>query len=251
MRKGNQRLSMLGMILSVISFLALASFFDGSHVALAEGEITVTVLDNGRTIIEHDGSDPDVARIFESFGYEDVVAFAPHYDGLLGASDTDILNALRAKHTVTQLKDGRPLIAEGAADGKLIALAEIYDPNTGVSTTKTSPMVKPRMNHTATLLDDGRVLVASGTQHGIVPLSSLELYDPATDAFTTCPMTLSEGRDSHAAALQRCGRVLLVGGFADGECHGATTREVEPTTKPDSEGGLGHAEFITQRRKEQ
>ncbi len=101
------------------------------------------------------------------------------------------MNYPRNGATVTNLPDGRVLVAGGTAreeslfeqgDEELIAFTELYDPAT--NTWSVGPeMAIPRTNHTATTLPDGRVLITGGI--GIeprsgerYPLASVEIIDP-------------------------------------------------------------------------
>ena len=98
---------------------------------------------------------------------------------------TGSLDIARAGHTATLLKDGRVLVAGGAA-GTYTNTAEIYDPRTG-AWTFTGSMIAPRAAHSATLLPDGRVLVVGGCDFLADPdhpdfsaCNAGELYDPAS-----------------------------------------------------------------------
>jgi hypothetical protein len=84
------------------------------------------------------------------------------YDPLSGTwSEAGDTTTLRQEYTMTQLPDGRVLVAGGLdpSTNELLASAEIFDPATG-TWSPTGTMGTPRCGHTATLLRDGRVLVA-------------------------------------------------------------------------------------------
>ncbi|MGD0411026.1 MAG: kelch repeat-containing protein [Verrucomicrobiota bacterium] len=84
------------------------------------------------------------------------------------------MNAARAYHTATLLRDGKVLVAGGMGDRlQTLDSAELYDPATG-TWTLTGPMNHPRRLHMATLLADGRVLVTGYSTN------VSEIYDPAT-----------------------------------------------------------------------
>ena len=131
---------------------------------------------------------------------------------------TGSLNVPRQQATVTQLDNGRTLVA-GGRDFALtasIASAELYNPLTEAFTL-TGSMTNARWSHTATLLLSGKVLVAGGftdptTGANAQPvLDTAEIYDPATGVWTpTGPM--STRRALHVAELLPDGRVLVAGG---------------------------------------
>jgi hypothetical protein len=102
------------------------------------------------------------------------------YDPKTGWFDSSrALNIPRGYHTATLLRDGRVLIAGGAAAyGKEVAPAELYDPSTG-DFTITGSMVGPGASQTATLLSDGRVLISGGW------VDQAEIYNPSTGTFST------------------------------------------------------------------
>jgi hypothetical protein len=134
------------------------------------------------------------------------------------------LREARAGHTTTLLKDGRLLVlggailsAQGALAGLPLARAEVYDPQTGESSSIGS-MSSPRAFHTATLLKTGLVLVAGGVSlinETLAPLATAELFEPATGTFRATEGGLQEhnGRAGHSATLLADGRVLLAGGW--------------------------------------
>ena len=93
---------------------------------------------------------------------------------------TGRMNASRGLHTATLLPTGEVLIAGGFVSGssplKILATAEIYDPNTGTFEAIDS-MGNSRDAHTATLLSNGHVLVTGGDGHDP---SSAELFIPSS-----------------------------------------------------------------------
>lgn len=131
-------------------------------------------------------------------------------------SNTANLTIRRARHTATQLDDGRVLVTGGLTGGfsnDLTATAEIYDAVAG-TWSQTGEMSYNRQYHAATLLQDGRVLVTGGSSddgRNTTFLTSADLYDPASGTFTAAaPMTVA--RVLHTATRLRDGRVLVAGG---------------------------------------
>jgi hypothetical protein len=126
----------------------------------------------------------------------------------------------RWSHTATTLSDGRVLVTGGrtgstAANGVVLATAEIYDPVTNEWTETAGPMNVARRSHTATLLPNGKVLIVGGG-NGVStttsqPIQSVELFDPATGLFTLAGNMLDR-RSAHSAILLDDGTVLISGG---------------------------------------
>jgi len=126
----------------------------------------------------------------------------------------------RWSHTATTLADGRVLVTGGrtgstAANGVVLATAEIYDPATNEWIETAGPMSVARRSHTATLLPNGKVLIVGGG-NGVStttsqPIQSAELFDPATGMFTVVGNMLNS-RSAHSAILLDDGTVLISGG---------------------------------------
>ncbi|MDI1431637.1 Kelch repeat-containing protein [Polyangium sorediatum] len=130
----------------------------------------------------------------------------------------------RGEPRATLLTDGRVLVTggwgleDGYAHVKVLASAELYDPQTNTFSAAAS-MIRPRNKHTATRLPDGRVLVVGGFSSYVPdhedeiypPEPSAEIYDPATDTwvYATHP---DAAHMEHSAALLSNGQVLIVGG---------------------------------------
>jgi hypothetical protein len=95
-------------------------------------------------------------------------------------------------HSVTQLADGRFLIAGGierlfVTPSESLATAEVWDPASG-TITETAPMPHDRAGHVATLLADGRVLLVGGVHfRDDSPVREADIWDPGTGSFTTVP----------------------------------------------------------------
>lgn len=113
----------------------------------------------------------------------------------------------RSLHSATLLPSGKVLLVGGfhlvGGSGKISETAELYDPDTGTSTTVGA--ATPRAAHTATLLPTGDVLLAGGVT------GQVEVIDAATAAVkSTHPVT--SGLIQHTATSLPSGKILLVGG---------------------------------------
>jgi Tol biopolymer transport system component len=216
------------------------------------GSDTATLLADGRVLVIHPCN-----RVPEL------------YDPATGAfSPTGSLVTARSNVSATRLRDGRVLVAGGAACGTELtdaawATAELYDPATG-RFSPTGSMGTPRFRHGATLLADGRVLITGGTT-GSPPAASLpvvlasyhrvvlaatgadvvdsaELYDPATGRFSPTG-SMRTPRDRHTATLLHDGRVLVVGGA--GESYSGTP--VAELYDPATGGFASTGSMLTER----
>jgi len=160
--------------------------------------------------------------------------------GLVGAMTDG-----RQIHTITELGDGRVLIAGGYTDVEVaLASAEVYDPSADAFRA-TGSMADPRGLHTATLLADGRVLITGGGPASwarVAPyLASAELYDPSTGTFSATG-SMATPREDHTATLLEDGRVLIVGGNDVGAHTTPTAELYDPATGTFSPtGSLGTA----------
>jgi hypothetical protein len=107
---------------------------------------------------------------------------------------TGPLNAARINPSITQLPNGKELIAGGyihtdypIVSNQDLRDAEIYDPATR-TWTETGKLNFARNSHKATLLPDGKVLIENGygpTGVGIPPyMASKELYDPVSGTWS-------------------------------------------------------------------
>ena len=134
------------------------------------------------------------------------------------------------------LPNGKILEAGGNNDPGPSALAEEYDPSTGIFI-DTGSMTAPRANYTATLLPDGKALIAGGRtgvsttfsgQVGTVYfccVASADLYDPSTRTFTATG-NMTTPRNYHTATLLPDGRVLIAGGSGGSNIAALATAEL-------------------------
>ncbi len=137
---------------------------------------TATLLPNGKVL---------VAGGAFYLGNAVALAAAELYDPATGSFvATGSLREARYAHTATLLPGGKVLIAGGydpgriAANGGILASAEIYDPALGTFA-PTATMGTPRAFHAAALLPDGGVLVTGGLKDwsgGAGYLASSEIY---------------------------------------------------------------------------
>jgi hypothetical protein len=154
--------------------------------------------------------------------FASILTSAELYDPATGKfSPTGSMTTARDSATVTQLSDGRVLIAGGIGQSanatpgpSEYASAELYDPATGKFSLSGS-MAGMRAMHAAALLSDGRVLVVGGSI-SVAPIAAAELYDPATASFSPTG-SMSVGRSGPIATRLADGRVLVAGGVGAGD----------------------------------
>jgi len=142
------------------------------------------------------------------------LATAELYDPIARSfASTGSMTTARATHTATLLRDGRVLIAGGAADW---TSAEVYDPGTGLFAA-TGDMNR-FFAQNATLLSTGNVLVAKSDPYGPSPyVTTAELYDPSAGKFTFAGY-MAGMHNGGLATLLINGRVLFTGGdVGDGD----------------------------------
>ena len=166
---------------------------------------SATLLQDGRVLLAGGHSNTEVIR------------GADLYDPATGKwSDAGLLSVGRDP-VATRLADGRVLVAGGidwyTDNGKVYAVAEIYDPAAG-KWTPTGSLTAPRYQQQATLLDDGRVLAVGGyrDQNADTLIAGSELYDPATGQWQESG-ELPLARAWFGQVKLNDGRVLVVGGY--------------------------------------
>jgi N-acetylneuraminic acid mutarotase len=139
------------------------------------------------------------------------------------------MGAGRGYQTATLLPNGKVLVVAGSQTSRILASAELYDPQTrrwsSAGTLRTA-----RSLHTATLLKSGKVLVVGGSQVSPFYLGSLataEIYDPQTNSWALAA-SMYTPRSYHTATLLADGRVLVVGGIqASNDVTGAVLASAE------------------------
>ncbi len=152
-------------------------------------------------------------------------------------TSTGSMNYSRRGHSATLLRNGKVLVAGGYTgsypSGAYVAVAELFDPTTGIWTTGSS-MSLARGSHTATLLTNGKVLIAGGTRFlsgGYTEVINADLYDPATGGWTVTG-SLANRRSSHTAVLLPNGKVMVAGGhyYQSGTLYRNSTEIYNPST---------------------
>ena len=119
-------------------------------------------------------------------------------------------------HTATLLQDGTILVAGGDTNtggtwDDSNAIAEIFDPATGVSS-KLGRMAFGRTYHTATLLPTGKVFFACGDTWNEQHLwGTAEVFDPLYKSFLPYSQRFAQGRQRHSAVLLNESEVLVAG----------------------------------------
>ena len=123
-------------------------------------------------------------------------------------SDTGSLTYARDGGIMAMLGNGQVLMAGGAAS----AVAEIYDPLTGLWTT-TGAMSAIRRFPTLTSLQDGRILAAGGNSSVGSAMNTAEYYSGGS---WSSAGTMNYYHYYHTATQLQDGRVLVVGGASAG-----------------------------------
>ena len=169
------------------------------------------LLSDGRVLVA--GGQP-AGVTFDNFSSAEV------YDPVLGTwlATGSMAIGRRGAFTLTRLSDGKILVAGGYTNWTAIdtAIAEIYDPSTGVWT-PTTPLPATRNAYSTTLLPDGTVLLAGGNHHpqdfGLgTNLNTALIYDPIAQTWLPTANAMSEARSYHREALLLDGSVLIAGG---------------------------------------
>lgn len=119
----------------------------------------------------------------------------------------------RTGQTATVLPDGKVFIVGGkGVDGRMVTVAELYDPVARTLQSIPDTGLFPRSHHTATLLTDGHVLIAGGLSADGKPIQLSELWNPETRKAMPVVAALNEPRSDQQAALLANGKGLLWGG---------------------------------------
>lgn len=135
-------------------------------------------------------------------------------------------------HTATLLPNGKVLVLGGMGNGgKMVAEAELLDPQAGTTTVLANLRFPVRAKHRATLLVDGHVLVSGGIDVNGVALTDLLLIDPRTGIVETLSATLDAARLNHLSTLVPRHDVLIWGGTGT---DGAALGQAELYTPGDS-----------------
>ena len=134
-------------------------------------------------------------------------------------ADSSVPNppGLYTGYTMTQLPDGKWLVAGGASGGLSKANpdeARLYDPASGLWT-NTASMTSKRIYHAAALLADGKVLVAGGESGADnSQLSSAEIYNPSSGTWIKTGSMNGPRLGGFQLTVLANGQVLATGGSA-------------------------------------
>ncbi len=189
--------------LMVLGFTALGNVYAQDLSAAVRRGQSATLAPNG-TILLAGGSNPQSGPTAEAF------LSVPNEPLKKLASG---LNVARAGHTATVLPDGTVFIFGGVgADGKIVSVAELFDPITEKFSVLADVLAVPRAYHTATLLTDGRLLLAGGIEaSGDFP-EDVQLWDFRTRNALSQSVLLMTRRQGHTATLLADGAVRVSGG---------------------------------------
>jgi hypothetical protein len=163
----------------------------GPGVALAGGRTfaTATVLATGQVLIAGGQDAAGAAR-------GDAVV----YQAGVGSSGQVALQAARRAHTATLLPGGKILLAGGyGSANQPLASAELFSPETGVTSLASQGFQQARADHRAALLPSGRVLISGGVAtSGGDPIATALLYAPAAGTWSDAG-SIGQGRTGHTA----------------------------------------------------
>ena len=137
-----------------------------------------------------------------------------------GLHEVGNLTRPRNLHVATRLQNGKVLIAGGNAalppagggvwESDYLDSAEIFDPETGIST-RTGDLAVSRYRDHGTLLPDGRVLMISSSGRKF-PIEMYDAHSGRFDAVADAPLRFG----TSTATLLPNGEVLLIGGSPAG-----------------------------------
>jgi RHS repeat-associated protein len=183
----------------------------GNHSKRSRAQVSASDVGQSSTLL------PDgLLLLLGGQGSDGPVATAALQDPQTGAV-TVLPNGLlhaRAGHTATLLPDGTVFVFGGLdAAGRLVTVAESFDPVAQTSTNLPPTGLTPRAYHSATLLTDGRLLVVGGMSGTGDTLGTIETWDFRTNAASGIPPGLLVPRSKQSSTLLPDGTVLIWGGF--------------------------------------
>jgi len=200
------------------------------------GELTATVLNNGRVLVTGGNSNLSAASIYDPA------------TGLFTA--TGNMTRPRVRHTATLLPSGDVLITGGqdtSGNNLFLNSAELYHPGTGTFEALNSTLSLGRAQHTATRISGGRVLLTGGYYYDAGSnyhnVNTVDIYDTETKTFTPGP-NMAWPRERHTATALTDGRVFIAGGWGSGmqgEIYDPVTNAFTTTAQSMVEFRSGHA----------
>lgn len=143
-------------------------------------------------------------------------------------SDAQAPRATLAGQSVTQIPDGRWLLAGGRSSAGLVATLELRDGPLVESLPVT--LAHPRRAHTATVLPDGRVAIVGGLGGDGHPVADVEVLDPLEGTIATVHVAGLTPRSGHTATVLTSGDVLVAGGRDASGAVLATAERWDPRT---------------------
>ncbi len=183
----------------------VSGFCDTGNMATARRNHLVLALPNGKILLTGGTANADLSS---------PLASAELYDPLAHKFTTIAsMNSARFDHTLTQLNNGKVLVAGGYNGPAVLSSAELFDPSSNTFTLIPASMTTTRTDHTATLLANGKVLIAGGNDNNGNTLANAELYDPASNTFAASAHSMTVARQIHHADLLPNGMVLISGGY--------------------------------------
>jgi N-acetylneuraminic acid mutarotase len=158
----------------------------------------------------------------------------------------------REFHKAAVLPSGKVLVTGGRYDGKALAAAEVYDPQSN-AWSAVKPMTSARYNHRAVVVRrSGKELVlVAGGKNSSGTLATAEVYDPQTNEWSAVkPMT--SARHNYTVTVLSSGKVLVTGGqkgsetLAAAEVYDPLTNEWS-AVKPMTSARYNHRAVVVRR----
>jgi RHS repeat-associated protein len=189
--------------------------------ALLEGQ-SVTRLPDGRWLLLGGLNDNEISNL----------AVISDEDNKSAITLQSRMKFARAGHSATLLPNGNVLILGGKVQtGEIVAVAEVFNPQTEEFTEIKIPKLLTRTNHTATLLTNGRILISGGVDRESRIVRQAELIDSGNFVKQNVTSQMQESRYGQTAELQSDDTVLLQKGFDENGVEVSFDESFNPETE--------------------